>query len=164
MALEFVVLAFAPLIYWGICTNVNFLHLVSRYDLSGEQISQFRETGMTWTSIADCLRISTATLYRRRRQLGIVENFHPIPDNQLDAIIREIITNTPNAGARLVQGKTEYIIQIGLITFERFNVWNTYHRQGHWMVCMAPLLFNMLCFHNPTINIHLKIGLYIELD
>ncbi|KAJ8351968.1 hypothetical protein SKAU_G00234440 [Synaphobranchus kaupii] len=59
---------------------------------------------MTWASIADCLGISIATLFRRREQLGIAQNFHPIPDNQLDAMIREIIRNTPNAGAVLVQG------------------------------------------------------------
>lgn len=103
LAFEFFVLASVPLF---IGAFVQMSILVSRYDLSGELISQFRETGMTWTSIADCLHISTATLLIRRRQFGIAENFHSIPDNQLDAIIREIITNTPNAGARLVQGKT----------------------------------------------------------
>ena len=39
---------------------------------------QLRETGMNWTSIARCLGISVQTLYRRRMEFGVEDNFTEI--------------------------------------------------------------------------------------
>lgn len=39
--------------------------------------------------------------------LASVPNFYPVSKNELNATIWGIITSTPNAGATLVQGKTD---------------------------------------------------------
>ena len=59
---------------------------------------------MTWKDIAKCLNISTKTLCRHRRELGIPERFTNIDSTNLLAIIQEILTLTPNAGESYVTG------------------------------------------------------------
>ncbi|XP_013887271.1 uncharacterized protein LOC106534981, partial [Austrofundulus limnaeus] len=75
-----------------------------RYILSRDQLLLLREAGMSWASVSFWLGISTRTLRRRRHEMGMNENFDTISDDHLDAVIRNIITQTPNAGVTLVQG------------------------------------------------------------
>jgi len=51
-------------------------------------IEQLRETGMNWRSIATCLGISDQTLYRRRIEFGLENNFTEIKDKELDRQIQ----------------------------------------------------------------------------
>lgn len=60
---------------------------------------------MAWTAISTCLGVSCRTIRRRRLQYGIEINFSTISDLDLDALIHAIISQTPNAGVTLVQGK-----------------------------------------------------------
>lgn len=72
---------------------------------------------MSWTAVSYWLGVSTRTMRRRRREFGMTENFDNISDEQLDAVIRNIISQTPNAGATLVQGQCSlfYILNFIMI-------------------------------------------------
>ena len=75
-----------------------------KYFIPKGQIERLHSCGMTWTNIAKVLHISERTLYRRRQEYGILEKYSDISDSDLDSIIRNILSNTPNAGEKLVIG------------------------------------------------------------
>ena len=58
------------------------------YDISKEQIETLREAGMNWKSIASCLGVSERTIYRRRIEFGLSENYSEITDEDLDDVIK----------------------------------------------------------------------------
>ena len=74
------------------------------YDISKGTIEQLRETGMNWRSIAVCLGVSEQTLYRRRTQYGIDNNFTDITEEELDDQIKLTLNLTPYSGESYVRG------------------------------------------------------------
>ena len=74
------------------------------YNITKEMIEQLRETGMNWTSIATCLGISDQTLYRRRIEFGVENNFTEITNEELDRQIQETLNLTPYSGEIYVRG------------------------------------------------------------
>ena len=65
-------------------------------------IEQLRKTGMNWTSIARCLGISVQTLYRRRIEFGLEDNFTEITDEELDRLLtwhRTVVKPIPWRGS-----------------------------------------------------------------
>ena len=74
------------------------------YNITKEMIEQLGETGMNWTSIATCLGISDQTLYRRRIEFGVENNFTEITNEELDRQIQETLNLTPYSGEIYVRG------------------------------------------------------------
>jgi len=62
-----------------------------------------------WTEIADILGVSIGTLNRHRASLGLGSEprFTAIADDDLDALVREIVGRSPFSGIRIVQGEME---------------------------------------------------------
>ena len=73
-----------------------------KYFIPKDRIERLHSCGMTWKNIAKVLHISERTLYRRRQEYGILENYSDISDSDLDSIIMNILSNTPNAGEKLI--------------------------------------------------------------
>ena len=73
-------------------------------NITKEQIEYLRSIHFSWEKIAQLLHISVSTLQRRRRVLGISDNFEQysdISDDELDQIYKEITaadTNVSNGG------------------------------------------------------------------
>ena len=66
---------------------------------------QLRETGMNWRSIATSLGISDQTLYRRRIEFGLENNFtEKKTDKELDKQIQQTLNVTPYGGETYVRG------------------------------------------------------------
>ena len=59
------------------------------YSIAKEMIEQLRKTGMNWTTIARCLGISVQTLYRRRIEFGVEDNFTELTDEELDRHVQQ---------------------------------------------------------------------------
>jgi len=53
-------------------------------NITKEMIEQLRETRMNWRSTPTCLGISDQTLYRRRIEFGVENNFTEITAEELD--------------------------------------------------------------------------------
>eukprot|EP00794_Sanderia_malayensis_P013267 gene13267-14634_t len=75
-----------------------------RFVVTREQIVVLRDTGMTWSDISKCLCISPKTLYRRRQEYDIPNNFSNISDSELDNLLSDVLALTPNAGETYVTG------------------------------------------------------------
>ena len=80
-----------------------------RFIISREQILYLREFSFKWTEIADILGVSISTLNRHRASLGLGSEprFTAIADDDLDALVREIVGRSPFSGIRIVQGEME---------------------------------------------------------
>ena len=74
------------------------------YNITKEMIEQLGETGMNCTSMATCLGISDQTLYRRRIEFGVENNFTEITNEELDRQIQETLNLTPYSGEIYVRG------------------------------------------------------------
>ena len=59
---------------------------------------------MNWRSIATCLGISDQTLYRRRIEFGLENDFTEITDKELDKQIQQTLNVTPYVGKTYVRG------------------------------------------------------------
>lgn len=79
-----------------------------KHHVSCDQLQALNvDAGFSWSEIARTLGISERTLRRRRHELGMsVEGrvFSNLSDNELDDYVRQILTVTPGAGLRMVQG------------------------------------------------------------
>ena len=73
------------------------------YIITKEMIEQLRETGMNWRGIATCLGISDQTLYRRRIEFGVENNFTDITDEELDRQIEQTLNLTPYSGVAMLE-------------------------------------------------------------
>ena len=72
-----------------------------RYDIPERMLCALRSIGFRWVSIAKLLSVSERTLRRRRIGLGWAvgeSEFSDISDNDLDEVVRQIVSRTPNAG------------------------------------------------------------------
>ncbi len=80
-----------------------------RFNITEEQIVVLRERlGFRWTDIASLLHVSTRTLNRRRRENGLpvgqAQSFSQITNDELDNLIKDILTVTPQSGLGLIRG------------------------------------------------------------
>ena len=75
------------------------------YNITKEMFQQLRETGMNWRSIATSVGISDQTLYRRRIEFGLENNFtEKKTDKELDKQIQQTLNVTPYGGETYVRG------------------------------------------------------------
>ena len=79
-----------------------------RLQVTREQLRTLNEdAGFSWSEISRTLGISERTLRRRRHELGMRfegKEFSSLSDSELDNVIRRILSVTPGAGLRMVQG------------------------------------------------------------
>jgi len=73
---------------------------------------------MNWRSIATCLGISDQTLYRRRIEFGLENDFIEITDKELDRQIQQTLNLTPYGGKTYVRGS----LKDSGINIERFRI------------------------------------------
>ena len=80
-----------------------------RFIISREQILYLREFSFKCTEIADILGVSISTPNRHRASLGLggEPRFTAIANDDLDALVREIVGRSPFSGIRIVQGEME---------------------------------------------------------
>jgi hypothetical protein len=73
-------------------------------DISLEQLNYFLNYQFSISDIARTLGVSQSTIFRRMRKYGLFVrcNLPPLLDDELDAKIREILQEFPNAGYRRV--------------------------------------------------------------
>ena len=83
-------------------------------NVSGEQIECLRNIGFTWDAISVMLHVSRSTLWRRCHQLGLScsQRCSEISDEELDGIIRDLVTSYPNSGLTLLRG---HLKRLGII-------------------------------------------------
>ncbi len=78
-----------------------------RYDIPERMLWALRSIGFRWVSIAKLLMVSERTLHRRRIELGWPareSEFSDISDDDLDEVVRQIVSRTPNAGETMTFG------------------------------------------------------------
>ena len=71
------------------------------------QIWSLRSVGFTWRKIAKFLFVSERTLRRRRQEMGWPmgeQEFNEISNQNLDNVVRDILSMSPNSGERMVMG------------------------------------------------------------
>lgn len=75
--------------------------------ISQEQLLYLRSLNFSWTQVAEILGVSRATLFRRRRELGI-QDFNilsPMDDDQLRMFVGQVREEFPSIGESLVIGR-----------------------------------------------------------
>ena len=78
-----------------------------RYAVGVEQVAGLRGMGFTWRAIANILNVSERTLRRRRKEFDMPsfkDEFSSMTDEEVDHVVREILTLSPNSGERMVIG------------------------------------------------------------
>ena len=72
--------------------------------ISQEQLLYLRSLNFSWTNIADILGVSRATIFRRRRELGLQESdiMRPMDDVELRMFVGQVREEFPNIGESLV--------------------------------------------------------------
>ena len=75
-------------------------------DMDIDQICHLRRIGLTWVAISTLMGISRTTLYRRRKEAGIIGDikFTNISDDDLQQKIVEVCLSLPDSGERMVMG------------------------------------------------------------
>ena len=78
-----------------------------KFDVHQDQIEYLRSLSFNFTDIAKILGISRMTLYRRRREFGMLERPHQnsVSDTELLEIVRSLRTEMPDVGQSMVNGR-----------------------------------------------------------
>lgn len=75
--------------------------------LDEDQLLYLQDLQFKWNDIAKMFGISRMTLYRRRKELGLLDT-HPryssVSDNQLRTYVEEIKSDMPDSGERMING------------------------------------------------------------
>ena len=79
---------------------------VKTLEFSLEQMCFLRTLGMTWTRISAIFGVSRMTLYLKRRDAGILDDFKYsiISDSELEKKIQEIKLQMPDIGEKMITG------------------------------------------------------------
>ena len=72
--------------------------------INHEQLEFLRDMQLSWTEIARVFGISRMTLYTRRIELGLTENYSSISANALAQEVSSIKNDMPEAGEMMIQG------------------------------------------------------------
>lgn len=76
-----------------------------QYLISQDQLEYLNSLGFTWTEISVLLGVSRMTLYRRRRDYGMLsDSIHPLSDHELREIMRNMRLQHPNYGETMAMG------------------------------------------------------------
>ena len=76
--------------------------------ISQEQLQYLRSMRFSWTQISELLGVSRMTVYRRRRDLGLLDfddATRYVSDNELQRLLQVIRREMPNVGEALVMGQ-----------------------------------------------------------
>ena len=86
----------------------------SKIEIDIQDIEFLRNLRFTWTKIAELLRLSRSTLYRRLKEGGLssATSFTIISNQELDIIIRDIKVQHPHDGERLMAG---HLLRLGIL-------------------------------------------------
>ena len=78
-----------------------------RFEISKDQLEYFVEYELTCPDIAEALGVSVSTIKRRLREfnISIRDTMTDISDTNLDAVVRNIQADFPNAGYRRMQSQ-----------------------------------------------------------
>lgn len=76
-----------------------------RFDVSSGQLEYLSSLSFTWTEIAALLGVSRMTVYRRRRELNLLNQGENISASALRTAIREIQVRSPNMGEVMILGQ-----------------------------------------------------------
>ena len=77
-----------------------------RFDISKEQLQHLRSLSFSWTAIADMLKVTCMTIYRRRVKYGLLDESHSsISDQELTERVQEILVQHPQVGQTFVLGR-----------------------------------------------------------
>lgn len=75
-----------------------------QYRITADQITHCLSLGMNWGRVASCLGINRRTLYRHRQYLRLPPlHYTTISNEDLNALIVDILQQTPNSGEVYVQ-------------------------------------------------------------
>lgn len=100
-----------------------------RYNITSEQITHCLSLGMNWQRISACFGVSRRTLYRFREQLNIgPRTFTEMSDENLSAVVRQILQTTHNAGERYIMG-----------SLRSRNIWIQRWRLRHCLQRLDPI-------------------------
>ena len=93
--------------------------------LDMDQVCHLRSLGIKWGEIADLFGVSRMTLYRKRSEAGILDNFtfSSISCEELQGILENIRQNLPYSGERILMG---YLRSMG-ISVQRWKLRQALH-------------------------------------
>ena len=74
-----------------------------RFEIGREQLEYLSSLGFTWTNIANLLGVSRMTLYRRRRECGLLlDPENTLTDRELETVLRQMRVDHPTLGETMV--------------------------------------------------------------
>ncbi len=76
-----------------------------RVDVSRSQLEYLLSLSFTWTEIASLLGVSRMTIYRRRREFGMLDEGQAISDADLRSLLSEMQAESPEMGEVLILGR-----------------------------------------------------------
>lgn len=77
-----------------------------RFEVTKDQLEYLASLSFTWTEIASLLNVSRMTIYRRRREYGLLNiPTTNITDDELQAIIHQMHSQLPEMGESIVWGR-----------------------------------------------------------
>ena len=104
-----------------------------KVELDEEQVLGLRSLGMKWNKIASLLGVCEDTLRKKRQNFHQNITFSDISHDDMDDLIREILSNNPCFGERMLQGH---------LLFKGFNIQRSHMRGSMRRVRPTQLNFN----------------------
>ena len=77
-----------------------------RFQIYGDQLEYLRSLSFTWTEIASLLGVSRMTIYRRREECNMLQEYRDVlSDAELDALIQDLRRDLPYSGQSMILGR-----------------------------------------------------------
>ena len=77
-----------------------------KFNITVDQLQYLRSMSFTWVQIAKMVGVSYMTIYRRKREFGMVETpGGDITDRELQDVLRQMKSNFPSLGQTMVWGR-----------------------------------------------------------
>lgn len=82
-----------------------------KFDIKRNQLEYLEDMSFNWTQIAQILGVSRTTIYRRRLELSMNTSSprSNVSDDELELVIRQIHSEAPTLGERMIMGKLRSI-------------------------------------------------------
>ena len=108
---------------------------VKTLEFSLEHMCFLRTLGMTWTRISAIFGVSRMTLYLKRRDSGILDDFKYsiISDSELEKKIQEIKLQMPDIGEKMITG----VLRSNGISVQRHRIRKALHSVDPKKQCYA---------------------------